>query len=194
MAGDDRWQAGEASGSCARSWCLPELGCSTSAWASPRCVPSERHCSSQPETRPRGAQTRRRPRPTTLCAFCRGRSRQSCTLISPLGEDSNRIHRQYGVWVQVRITKRDGEYFTHSTVQVVVQMHGQRTNKRTNTTTSGELRQFPRYLILIERVLVDDPRSFDRDSWCGRWRSSNVAALSFSLNTLRIDASTRWHI
>lgn len=81
-----------------------------------------------------------------------------------------------------------------STVQVVVQMHGQRTDKRTNTTTSGELRQFPRYLILIERVLVDDPRSFDRDSWCGRWRSSNVAALSFSLNTLRIDASTRWHI
>ena len=66
----------------------------------------------QPETRPRGAQTRRRLRPTTLCAFCRGRSRQSCTLISPLGEDSNRIHRQYGVWVQVRITKRDGEYFT----------------------------------------------------------------------------------
>ena len=55
-----------------------------------------------------------------------------------------------------------------STVQVVVQMHGQRTDKRTNTTTSGELRQFPRYLILIERVLVDDPRSFDRDSWCGR--------------------------
>ena len=110
MAGDDRWQAGEASGSCARSWCLPELGCSTSAWASPRCVP--RICSSQPETRPRGAQTRRRLRPTTLRAFCRGRSRQSCTLISPLGEDSNRIHRQYGVWVQVRITKRDGEYFT----------------------------------------------------------------------------------
>ncbi len=72
------------------------------------------------------------------------------------------------------------------------------TDRWTTTTNSEkpveETRRRVPYLILIERAAVDDPKPVARDSWCGRWRSSRVAALSFSFNTFVIDDSTRWHI
>ena len=49
------------------------------------------------------------------------------------------------------------------------------------------------YLILIERVGVD-VMSFATTSCRWSWSSSREAALSFSLRTFVIDASTRWHI